>query len=57
MRTSESGRFLMHVGGFPAPPDILEPQTIRTMTAASAGNATRNLSFLGRAKNERNLFG
>jgi hypothetical protein len=29
----------MHVDGFPAPPDILEPQTIRTMTAASAGNA------------------
>jgi CubicO group peptidase (beta-lactamase class C family) len=31
-------RFLMHVSGFASPPNILKPQTIQTMTAASAAN-------------------
>jgi CubicO group peptidase (beta-lactamase class C family) len=30
--------FLMHVSGFATPPNILEPQSIRTMTTASAAN-------------------
>ena len=30
--------FLLHVSGFATPPNILEPQSIRTMTTASAAN-------------------
>jgi hypothetical protein len=32
-------QFFMHVDGFSAPPNILRPQTIETMTTASAANA------------------
>jgi CubicO group peptidase (beta-lactamase class C family) len=32
-------QFFMHVDGFPAPPNILKPQTIEVMTTASAANA------------------
>jgi hypothetical protein len=32
-------QFFMHVDGFPTPPNILKPQTIETMTTASAANA------------------
>lgn len=32
-------RFLMHIDGFAAPPDILAPPTFQTMTTASAANA------------------
>ncbi len=32
-------QFFMHVDGFPAPPNILKPDTIQTMTTASAVNA------------------
>jgi hypothetical protein len=38
-RPTDLVQFLMRADGFPAPPDILEPQTSRTMTAASARNA------------------
>jgi CubicO group peptidase (beta-lactamase class C family) len=31
-------QFLMHVSGFVTPPNILKPQSIRTMTTASAAN-------------------
>src|SRR5260370_27071881 len=31
-------RFMMHVDGFAKPPNILKPQTIQTMTTASAAN-------------------
>jgi CubicO group peptidase (beta-lactamase class C family) len=31
-------QFLMHVSGFSTPPNILAPQSIRTMTSASAAN-------------------
>jgi CubicO group peptidase (beta-lactamase class C family) len=37
-RPSDLVRFLMHVSGFAAPPNILEPQTIQTMVTASAAN-------------------
>jgi hypothetical protein len=30
--------FVMHVNGFAMPPNILEPQSIRTMTSASVAN-------------------
>jgi hypothetical protein len=31
-------QFLMHVDGFPAPPNILKLETIRTMTTASSAD-------------------
>jgi CubicO group peptidase (beta-lactamase class C family) len=37
-RPADLVQFLMHVGGFAAPPNILKPQTIKTMTTASAAN-------------------
>jgi CubicO group peptidase (beta-lactamase class C family) len=38
-RPAEFTQFLMHVNGFAAPANILKPETIRTMTSASAANA------------------
>ena len=38
-RPSDLVQFFMHVDGFAAPPNILKPQTIETMTTASAANA------------------
>jgi CubicO group peptidase (beta-lactamase class C family) len=38
-RPADLMQFFMHVSGFPAPPNILKPQTIQTMTTASAANA------------------
>ncbi len=38
-RPADIVEFFMHVDGFPAPPNILKPQTIRTMTTASVANA------------------
>jgi CubicO group peptidase (beta-lactamase class C family) len=37
-RAADLAQFAMHVGGFSAPPDILKPETIRTMTTASSAN-------------------
>jgi CubicO group peptidase (beta-lactamase class C family) len=37
-RPADLMQFFMHVSGFPAPPNILKPQTIQTMTTASAAN-------------------
>jgi CubicO group peptidase (beta-lactamase class C family) len=37
-RPADLVRFLMHVSGFASPPNILKPQTIQMMTAASAAN-------------------
>jgi CubicO group peptidase (beta-lactamase class C family) len=38
-RPADLVQFAMHVSGFPAPPNILKPDTIRTMTTASSANA------------------
>jgi CubicO group peptidase (beta-lactamase class C family) len=38
-RPADLVQFAMHVSGFAAPPNILKPETIRTMTAASGANA------------------
>jgi CubicO group peptidase (beta-lactamase class C family) len=38
-RPADLVQFAMHVDGFPAPPNILKPDTIRTMTTASSANA------------------
>lgn len=38
-RPADLVQFFMHVDGFAAPPNILKPQTIQTMTTASAANA------------------
>jgi CubicO group peptidase (beta-lactamase class C family) len=38
-RPADLVQFAMHVDGFPAPPNILKPETIRTMTTASSANA------------------
>jgi CubicO group peptidase (beta-lactamase class C family) len=37
-RPADLAQFAMHVGGFAAPPNILKPETIRTMTTASSAN-------------------
>jgi CubicO group peptidase (beta-lactamase class C family) len=37
-RPADLVQFFMHVDGFAAPPNILEPHTIQTMTTASAAN-------------------
>ena len=37
-RPADLVQFAMHVDGFPAPPNILKPETIRAMTAASSAN-------------------
>jgi CubicO group peptidase (beta-lactamase class C family) len=38
-RPADLVQFAMRVDGFPAPPNILKPETIRTMTTASSANA------------------
>jgi len=38
-RPADLVQFAMHVDGFAAPPNILKPDTIRTMTTASSANA------------------
>jgi CubicO group peptidase (beta-lactamase class C family) len=38
-RPTDLVQFFMHVDGFSTPPNILKPQTIETMTTASAANA------------------
>jgi CubicO group peptidase (beta-lactamase class C family) len=38
-RPADLVQFLMHVHGFAVPPNILKPQTIRTMTTATVANA------------------
>lgn len=38
-RPADLVQFFMHIDGFAAPPNILKPQTIQTMTTASAANA------------------
>jgi CubicO group peptidase (beta-lactamase class C family) len=38
-RPADLVQFAMHVDGFAAPPNILKPETIRTMTTASSANA------------------
>ena len=38
-RPSDDVQFLRHVDGFAPPPNILKPQTLRTMTTPSAANA------------------
>jgi CubicO group peptidase (beta-lactamase class C family) len=37
-RPADLAQFAMHVGGFAAPPNILKPETTRTMTTASSAN-------------------
>jgi CubicO group peptidase (beta-lactamase class C family) len=37
-RPADLAEFVMHVAGFEAPPNILKPETIRTMTTASSAN-------------------
>jgi CubicO group peptidase (beta-lactamase class C family) len=38
-RPADLAQFAMHVAGFAAPPNILQPNTIRTMTTGSSANA------------------
>jgi CubicO group peptidase (beta-lactamase class C family) len=38
-RPADLVQFAMHIDGFAAPPNILKPETIRTMTTASSANA------------------
>ena len=44
-RPADLVQFLMHVDGYAKPPNILKPQTIRTMTTASAANPSYAKGF------------